>query len=64
VAGLARHQRQQHQAQIAVFEQTMTPAPATAPTSAVFFAFAAEVMAPAAMTAALFALMMVVVMPV
>jgi len=47
-----------------VFEQTMTPAPATAPTSAVFFAFTAEVMAPAAMTAALFALMMVVVMPV
>ncbi|BCZ39927.1 hypothetical protein SMGES_12530 [Serratia marcescens] len=62
MAGLARHQRQQHQTQIAVFEQTMTPAPAAAPTPAVLFAVAAEMMAPAAMTAALFTFMMV--MPV
>jgi hypothetical protein len=65
VAGLARHQRQQYQAQIAVFEQAMTPAAATAPASAMLFAVAAEVMAPAAMMAAIacFAFM-VVVMPV
>jgi hypothetical protein len=47
-----------------VLEQTVTPAPAAAPTPTVLFAFAAEVMAPTAMTAALFAFMMVVVMPV
>ncbi|BBO61848.1 hypothetical protein SMATCC274_11110 [Serratia marcescens] len=47
-----------------MLEQTMTPAPAAAPTSAVLFAFAAEVMTPAAMTAPLFARMRVVVMPV
>ncbi|BCZ56507.1 hypothetical protein SL267_11240 [Serratia marcescens] len=46
-----------------MFEQTMTPAPAAAPTSAVLFAFAAEVMAPAAMTTTLFAFM-VMMMPV
>ena len=64
MAGLARHQRQQHQTQIAVLEQTVAPAPAAAPTPAVLLAFAAEVMAPTAMTATVFAFMMVVVMPV
>jgi hypothetical protein len=44
-----------------VLEQAMA---AAAPTPAVLLAFAAEVMAPAAMTATLFAFMMVVVMPV
>ncbi|MGQ6037081.1 hypothetical protein ACUNGS_22045, partial [Serratia sp. IR-2025] len=59
-----RTPRQTHQAQIAVCPQTRTPAPAAAPTPAVLCAVAAEMMAPAAMTAALFTFMMVMVMPV
>jgi hypothetical protein len=45
-----------------VLEQAMTPAAAAAPPPAMLFAFAAEVMTPAAMTAALACFTFMVVM--